>query len=62
MVLSLIRRSNETKTRVRSQAGALGEEIKKAVENKHLHAGALKLVARLGAHGRGQARRFLAGI
>ena len=47
LVLSLIRRSNETKTRVRSEAGALGEEIKKAVENKHLHAGALKLVARL---------------
>ena len=32
---------------VQSEAGALGEEIKDAVENKHLHAGALKIVVRL---------------
>ena len=47
LVLSLIRASNETKTRMQSEAGALGERIKHAVENSHLHAGALKLVARL---------------
>ena len=32
---------------MQSEAGALGEEIKDAVENKHLHAGALKIVVRL---------------
>lgn len=47
LVLSLIRKSNETKTRMQSISGELGEEIKSAVENKHLHAGALKLVAKL---------------
>jgi hypothetical protein len=47
LVLSLINASNETKTRVQSEAGALGERIKDAVENKHLHASALKFTARL---------------
>jgi hypothetical protein len=47
LVLSLIRQTNETKTRMQSEAGALGERIKDAVENKHLHAGALKFIARL---------------
>lgn len=47
VVLSLIKKSNETKTRMQSISGELGEEIKSAVENKHLHAGALKLVAKL---------------
>jgi hypothetical protein len=47
LVLSLIRRTNETKSRVQSEAVSLGEEIKAAVEDKHLHAGALRHVARL---------------
>jgi hypothetical protein len=47
LVLSLIQMSNETRTRMQSEAGSLGEEIKAAVEEKHLHAAALKLVARL---------------
>ena len=47
LVLSLIKKSNETKLRMQSIAGELGQEVKDAVETKNLHAGALKLVAKL---------------
>jgi uncharacterized protein (UPF0335 family) len=47
IVLSLIRRVNETKTRVQSENGMIGQEIKDAVEDKHLNARALKSIARL---------------
>jgi hypothetical protein len=47
LVLSLIRQTNETKTRMQSEAGVLGEAIKSAAENGHLHPGALKFIARL---------------
>lgn len=47
LVLSLIRRSNEIKTRMQSIAGELGAEITSAVEDRYLHSGALKLVAKL---------------
>lgn len=47
LVLSLVRRSNEAKTKMQSISGVLGEEIKEAVENKHLNARALKNIARL---------------
>jgi hypothetical protein len=47
VVLALIRKGMEAKTRIQSVAGELGEEIKNAVETKHLHAGALRHVTRL---------------
>jgi hypothetical protein len=47
LVLGLIRGINEDKTRVQSINGARGEEIKGCVEDKHLHSGALKAVAKL---------------
>jgi len=40
-------RQNENKTRVQSINGEVGAEVKEAVENKHLHAGAMKAVAKL---------------
>src|ERR1700724_661252 len=46
-VLFLIRQINETHTRVQSENGAIGAEIKEAVKNRHLHSGALKLIAKL---------------
>lgn len=46
IVLSLIRASNETRARMQSEAGELGQEIKAAVEDNHVHAGALKLIAK----------------
>jgi hypothetical protein len=47
LVLSLVKRLNENKTRVQSINGEIGAEVKEAVENKHLHSGALKAVAKL---------------
>jgi hypothetical protein len=47
LVLSLVRRINENKTRIASVNGELGVEVKEAVENEHLHAGAMKAVAKL---------------
>lgn len=47
LVLSLVRRINENKTRVQSLNGEIGAEVKEAVENKHLHSGAMKAVAKL---------------
>ena len=47
LVLSLVKRINENKTRVQSINGEVGAEVKEAVENKHLHAGAMKAVAKL---------------
>lgn len=50
LILSLINRSNEVKTRmqpVSGELGELGEEIKDAVETKHVHAAALKHVTKL---------------
>lgn len=47
LVLSLIKGINEDKKRVQSINGARGEEIKGYIEDKHLHSGAVKAVARL---------------
>ena len=46
-VLSLVKALNLSKTRVASVNGEIGERIKHAVENKHLHSSALKAVAKL---------------
>lgn len=62
LVLSLIRASNETKTRMQSEAGALGERVKDAVENHSLHAGALKLVAKLSRMDELKRNAFLASF
>jgi len=47
LVLSLIKGINEDKKRVQSINGTRGEEIRGYVEDKHLHAKALKRVAEL---------------
>lgn len=46
-VLALVAALNETKTKTASINGEIGKRIRSAVENGHLHAGALKLVAKL---------------
>ena len=47
LVLSLMRRINENKTRVLSLNGEIGAEVKEAVENQHLHSAAMKAIAKL---------------
>lgn len=45
--VSLIRHLNVAKAQTQSINGSVGQEIKDAVENKHLHSGALKMIAKL---------------
>lgn len=47
LVLSLVRVINEAHSKVQSINGIIGHDVKDAVENMHLHSGALKLVAKL---------------
>lgn len=47
LLVSLVKKSDECKTEMLSISGELGERVKHAIENGHLHRGAFGLVSRL---------------
>jgi hypothetical protein len=46
-LIKLIRRANTQASEIQTLSGEMGEEIKSAIENKHLHRGAFNLVRKL---------------